>query len=331
MRISLHTRECIRKCIGSFDAVVPLAGDASMREYFRIFRGDASLILCIDAAFRGASLDTYPFCVVQKLYREHGIPVPDIVDADTDEGFLLLSDLGDLPLEDAVCRLSRDELQSVYERLLEIIVSIQAIPRGTGGIPFSLSFDMDKLMFEFDFFITHALGAYFQVPPDDAVAALRGEFSRIAALLVKPESFVLAHRDYHCRNVMLVNGSPCIIDFQDSRMGLPQYDVVSLLRDSYVRLDDPLFARLKRRYYDISYGRIHTMALGEYEYYFDLMAFQRNVKALGTFGYQVTALKRAHYENYIKNTARYLGGYISRRDELKPAGALLRPYLGDDW
>ena len=164
--------------------------------------------------------------------------------------------------------------------------------RGKGGVPFSLSFDVEKLMFEFDFFMEHALAGYFRAPAGtDLTRPLRTAVpDDSGGILYRPELFVLNHRDYHSRNIILCNDVPYIIDFQDARMGLPQYDAVSLLRDSYVTLAPVLFEWLKNFYYEGSREvGIHAMGRDEFDYYFDLMAFQRNVKALGTFGYQVTA------------------------------------------
>lgn len=78
---------------------------------------------------------------------------------------------------------------------------------------------------------------------------LRREFEAITETLVQPEHFVLNHRDFHSRNIMIRNGKPVLIDFQDARMGLPQYDAVSLIRDSYTDLDNELAEELKTRHY----------------------------------------------------------------------------------
>src|SRR4029077_18699759 len=140
----------------------------------------------------------------------------------------------------------------------------------------------EKLTWELDFFVEHFVegyrGAALSAPQRAAIAE---EWSAIVQELASaPRS--LCHRDYHSRNLMLHAGSLYIIDFQDARLGPDTYDLASLLRDSYVdiadwELDDLLghFVTLK--------GNADRQ---EFRRRFDLMALQRNLKALGTFGYQ---------------------------------------------
>ncbi|NTV92076.1 MAG: phosphotransferase, partial [Chlorobiaceae bacterium] len=212
------------------------------------------------------------------------------------------------------------------------LVSLQSVAGSSDQIPFSLSFDQEKLMFEFDFFIEHAVLNYFSgTMPAPSVALLRKEFAGIAQLLVRPEHFVLNHRDFHSRNILLYHDTPYLIDFQDARMGLPQYDAVSLLRDSYITLDDSVAEELKRYHYDaLVRGGLIMMSFDEYLFLFDVMAFQRNIKALGTFCYQTAVLGKPQYEVSIAPTLAYLSAYIARRKELEQAGTLLLPLLEGD-
>jgi aminoglycoside/choline kinase family phosphotransferase len=214
---------------------------------------------------------------------------------------------------------------------MDTMVCIQSIS-GTGKHPpFSMSFDTDKLMFEFDFFVGHALLDYFHAELTEAdEKCLRQAFLDIAGILVRPERFVLNHRDFHSRNILMQDPKQhMLLDFQDARMGLPQYDAVSLLRDSYVTLEEDLVEHLMdchyRRLCEVGYRR---MTWEEYVFFFDMMAFQRNVKALGTFGYQITKRNNRVYERYIRPTVAYLPVYIERREELRKAGELLMGWLG---
>jgi aminoglycoside/choline kinase family phosphotransferase len=145
---------------------------------------------------------------------------------------------------------------------------------------------------------------------------------------VLPEHFVLNHRDFHSRNIMLFGGKPVIIDFQDARLGLPQYDAVSLLRDSYVRLDAELVDELKRYHFEqLVQHELTTLDEAEYRRLFDLMAFQRNIKAVGTFCYQTTVIGNRAFEHSIAPTLAYLREYIDARPELASAGRLLEPIM----
>jgi aminoglycoside/choline kinase family phosphotransferase len=114
---------------------------------------------------------------------------------------------------------------------------------------------------------------------------------------------VLCHRDYHSRNLMLKGGHLHVIDFQDARLGPDTYDLASLLRDSYVDLPDSTFQALLDHYLALTY---RSGEAGPFRQQFDLMCLQRNLKALGTFGYQTTARGNPVYVQYIPRTLRYV-------------------------
>ncbi len=315
---------------GNCDGIAALAGDASMRRYYRIRSKQGPYIVCFDETLAGAPDGEHQFLVMQALLERNGIPVPGVVAADRARGLLLLEDLGDELLEDRFPGLTNDEAEKLYGEILDILARIQSIAPDSSALPFNRSFDMERLMFEFDFFIEHAVRNYFSCNAREAfLHELRGEFVKIAESLQRPELFVLNHRDFHSRNIMLHGDAPYIIDFQDARMGLPQYDLASLLRDSYVRLDERVFTGILDRYYELARGRgIHSMCREEFDLFFDLSAFQRNVKAIGTFAYQSRVLGRRRYEPNIDATLSYLGGYVSRRTQLARAGELIGECAG---
>ncbi len=310
-----------------------IKGDASTRRYFRVNSPSGSTIACVDPAFSNAAPEFYPFLVVGNLFAKNGIRVPEVYATDPEMGLLLLEDCGDLILQDTIPELDADRLAARYRQIIDLLVRIQSIRSDEqtpdSAIPFSLRFDHDKLMFEFDFFIEHALKGYFEDWLEErAIARLRDEFLKITDLLVLPEHFVLNHRDLHSRNIMLFNGEPVIIDFQDARMGLPQYDAVSLLRDSYARLNDALVEELKHYHFkQLRQRGLTAMEEAEYLRLFDLMAFQRNVKAIGTFCYQTSVAGNNSFEANIEPTLAYLSAYIDARPELAAAGKLLEPLI----
>ncbi len=308
--------------------VTKITGDASNRQYFRIQEGDSTRVLCIDPDFRSSNPASYPFLVLHDLLASHAVPVPRIYAADTVSGSLLLQDCGNTLLQDAV-REKPELTEPLYHAVIDIMVDIQSIEKRGNTIPFTLSFDREKLMFEYEFFITHAL----KNNPDVTISPktqtlLRKEFETLSKTLAAPSHQVLNHRDYHCRNILIHNSKPVIIDFQDARMGLAQYDAASLLRDSYLRLDDTLLLRLQRYHYDsLSERGLFRISFDEYLRLFDLMAFQRNVKALGTFFYQSTVIGNHAFKQYIEPTIAYLPDYISRHAELEKAGTIIMETL----
>ncbi len=311
------------------DTLAKLAGDASTREYYRIMSGTSSHVVCRDPALKGASLERYPYFIVYTLFRKHHIPLPAALRFDPVNGLILLDDAGDVMLEETVPLSAPDITRARYEALLDIMVRIQSIP-DDGSLPFTLSFDTEKLMFEFNFFIEHALPGLFGASLSPAVRdELEHEFLIVSALLQHPGDFVLNHRDYHSRNVMVKGEDLLVIDFQDARRGLPHYDLVSLLRDSYISLDEETLLHLRNRYYySARDAGIHSMGRDEFQHYFDLSAFQRNVKALGTFGYQFSRLGRDTYLRYVRRTLEYLPGYARRNETVRRAAEIILDLAG---
>ena len=284
--------------------VVALTGDASDRRYFRVLpQQGESFVLAVNSAPFDAR--TLPFVNVAELFAAVPVPVPRILGEAGDLGVLALEDLGDVTLQAHLGAGPAETHAAHYRQAAAFIEALQrrgvelADPR---FIPYGVAFDEQKLTWEFEFFVKHFLEAYrgvtFSTPERDA---LRTEFARIVAELAA-EPRVLCHRDYHSRNLMLTGGRLYIIDFQDARMGPDTYDLASLLRDSYVdisgeTLDEFIayFLALKRQ----------TGQQGEFRRRFDLMAVQRNLKALGTFGYQTTARENPVYIQYMARTLRY--------------------------
>ena len=328
MNIEENIRYLFRPEDGNRLHISPIQGDASTRQYYRVSGSGGTAIACHDPLLHGADPHDYPFLVMHRILSEHGLPVPQLLAVSERKGLLLLEDCGTVQLQD-LADSGNPSVADLYREIIDMLAKLQSITGKRGKPPFSLSFDREKLMFEFDFFIEHALLNYFAAHAGGIdEGSLRLEFERITGILVQPEHFVLNHRDFHSRNIMIRNGKPVIIDFQDARMGLPQYDAVSLIRDSYVTLEKPLAEELKQRHYRTLDDRgTATMSYDEYLYLFDLMAFQRNIKALGTFCYQTAVLRKPGYEQSIAPTIAYLSDYIESRTELKKAGKLLQPVI----
>jgi aminoglycoside/choline kinase family phosphotransferase len=159
--------------------------------------------------------------------------------------------------------------------------------------------------------------------PDAKRAALREEFGIVVRELAS-EPRVLCHRDYHSRNLMLREGQLYIIDFQDARMGPDTYDLVSLLRDSYVDLPERTVNEL------IAYFLALKGVTGEdpdFRRRFDVMALQRNLKALGTFGYQTTAKRNPVYIQYIPRTLRYVRDNLDNQPRFERLRELLATHV----
>lgn len=302
--VPAQVQEYLRRTAVSNPRVVPLTGDASDRRYFRILPADgAPFVLGMNA--QPFDYATLPFVNVAGLLAAMPVPIPAILGHADDLGVLALQDLGDVTLQAHLGASSPKEHAALYRQAVSFIHTLQR--RGTElrderYAPYGIAFDIDKLTWEMDFFIKHFLEAYRGVKfaPADR-EALRRELSLIVTELAG-EPRVLCHRDYHSRNLMLRDNQLFIIDFQDARMGPDTYDLASLLRDSYMDLTDDVVDELLA-YFLALQGRSHEAVA--FRTRFDLMALQRNLKALGTFGYQTTTRQNTVYIQYMPRTLRY--------------------------
>jgi N-acetylmuramate 1-kinase len=307
-------------------AIVPLTGDASDRRYYRVLIKDStSIVLALHAgAIDYASM---PFVSVAHLFAEVPLPVPRILHHSDPLGILGLEDLGDVTLQAHLGAADPAEHAALYRQAVGFIAKLQQrgdALRSDDYPPYRSAFDVDKLTWELEFFVKNYLLAYKGAAPSGAERdALRQEWSFIVEELAD-ERRVLCHRDYHSRNLMLHDGSLYIIDFQDARMGPDTYDLVSLLRDSYVDLTPPQVDGL------IAYFLAHQDGAhdeDEFRRRFDLMALQRNLKALGTFGYMTTARNNTVYIQYIPRTVAYVKANLAKYPRFERLRSLLEPWL----
>jgi aminoglycoside/choline kinase family phosphotransferase len=138
---------------------------------------------------------------------------------------------------------------------------------------------------------------------------------------------VLCHRDYHSRNLMVRDGELHIIDFQDARMGPDTYDLVSLLRDSYMDITEGEADDLIAYFLALKAGTPAERPEAEFRRRFDVMALQRNLKALGTFGYQTITRRNPVYIQYIPRTLRYARTNLTRYDRFAHLRELLAGHI----
>ena len=298
--------------------VVPLTGDASDRSYFRVLLRDSDTDSIVLALHAGAiEFETMPFVAVARLMTQVPLPVPLILHHSNSLGIIGLQDLGDVTLQAHLGAASPEDHHALYREAVSFIARLQQ--RGdelaSGEHPaYGIAFDTNKLSWEFEFFYKHFLRAYRGAAPSVEVQkALSVEWSSIVNELSN-ERRVLCHRDYHSRNLMLHHGGLYIIDFQDARMGPETYDLVSLLRDSYVDLaaqqvDELIayFLAMSRRTAGVS-----AADAAEFRRRFDLMALQRNFKALGTFGYMTVARGNPVYIQYMPRTLNYVRANLAK-------------------
>jgi aminoglycoside/choline kinase family phosphotransferase len=200
----------------------PASADASFRRYFRVTdKNDGNTYIVMDAP--PDKEDCTPFIHVTNLIRGVMVNAPEILKENKKKGFLLLSDLGDQPY---LNHLTNEHAQTLYAEAISALIQMQKIKN---DLP---AYDEQRLRDEMDLFETWYLNKHLDVTlNDEQKSDLEGVFTLlIENALEQPQVFV--HRDYHSRNLMLLEkNNPGVIDYQDAVIGPVTYDLVSLLKD----------------------------------------------------------------------------------------------------
>lgn len=300
------------------------AGDASDRSFFRLYfsapavcGANRAVLMLLGEPWTEGEL---PYLNVRRFMERAGLPVPALYHENTAAGMILIEDFGDVTLEDAIRESAPKKIEALYRLAIDLMLRIQidaTRSHDDSCVAFSLAFDVEKLMFEFNFFFEHALLNHkaAKVTNDDELLIRRG-FKHIAEILAAEPRF-LNHRDYHSRNLMVDGGRLCLVDFQDARLGPIQYDLASLLMDSYAQLPDSMIERL----YEYCIAKLNgdyrmKIDRAHFDRIFDYMVVQRNIKAAGSFAYLDCVKKKNRYLKYFAPCLSRVKPAALRREEL---------------
>jgi aminoglycoside/choline kinase family phosphotransferase len=285
--------------------IYQLAGDASSRKYYRIVSDDKSYVLMEWEPF-SENLDEYPLLSVLKQFEKHGVHTPKIVAKSPREGLLIQEDLGDLTLERKFWENQNQELViPFYKQAIDELIKIHypATFDKTNCHAFKIEFDTEKLLWEMNYAYKNLLEGLCKIQFTIGESkALSKDFTDICEILDKEEKFI-SHRDYHSRNLMLKFGKMRVIDFQDARLGPIQYDLVSLLKDSYVDLNPTITEKLLK-YYLAEREKVFKPIsdLKQFQHIYEIQSVQRCFKACGSFSSFFVARNDTRYLKYIHNT-----------------------------
>jgi N-acetylmuramate 1-kinase len=296
--------EELRQWLGRIDGfdgaeINPASVDASFRRYFRVRASGVSRVV-MDAP--PALEDSRPFVRIAGYLEQIGLNSPRILQADLEKGFLLLTDLGSAQYLEQL-RLRPELAGSLYADALAALSKLQEKGRRfQSGLP---PYDSKLLRFELSLFRDWLCGRHLGL---EFAASDEADWQASVELLVdnalrQPRVFV--HRDYHSRNLMVTaDNNPGILDFQDAVEGPMTYDLVSLLKDCYIRWP---VDKVRRWAMDFHAASPVAGTADEFMRSFELMGVQRHLKAAGIF---VRLSIRDGKQGYLKDIPRTLG-YIS--------------------
>ena len=291
--------EFLRQHLGEDWSVRALAGDASVRAYYRVSRADGTTYM----------LAYYPEEVRPQLRRfldayravEACGGLPAVLHYG--EATALQEDVGDRTLF-AILHDDRAEGVRLYRLAIDLLVQFQRAPAVEINPPFTADFFASELDMTLEYYVEKLMGA-------TASAALRPLFRKLAEKIAR-HPYVLCHRDFHGQNIHIYKDKLYLIDYQDLRMGPDTYDLASLLRDRGVAriLGDETELELVALY-----GRKRGADVRQR--YFETL-LQRSIKILGTFSKQPIVRGRLHYLEFIPPTLESVARCLEELPEFAP-------------
>src|SRR6266850_1864931 len=288
-----------------------LPGGAGNRTYWRASDGTGQSAIVMELppepakseeVSKDAAAHDLPFLNVHRYLARLGVRVPRIYLDAHRRGFVVLEDLTDRTLEMALRDGVPEAAVSWPEHRREI---------------YARAFDLDLYQWEFEHFIEYGLVGRGAKPTEAELRELRKTFTRISRqLAAAPRGFT--HRDYQSRNIMVLpSGEQVVIDFQDALQGPRQYDLVALLRDSYVELPRDLIDEMLRRYLQkLPVEGGPKLDEREFVGFFDLLTVQRKLKDAGRFVFIDQVKKNPSFLAHIPSSLRYVKDALARRPEL---------------
>lgn len=250
-------------------AVAALPVEASTRRFYRITAGAATFVAMHAPP---ATEDNPRYLRLAALLRGYGLATPAIHAADVERGYLLLEDLG---FEDLEAAYARGEVAGPLAAALKALATLQAIPveaHAKDIEPYTLA----RFEAELGIFTEWLVQRMLQLPVASSFDDVRQAL--LAATQSVPQCVV--HRDFHCRNLIWRGDTVGIVDFQDALVGPCCYDLASLLRDCYHVFNEATVATWRRRFFALAKPACDE---GRFVRAFDLVAIQRQLKAVGIF------------------------------------------------
>ncbi|ROS01544.1 hypothetical protein EDC56_1986 [Sinobacterium caligoides] len=250
-----------------------VSGDASFRHYYRLESNGRSYIVVSAPPEKEKN---HEFVAIADGLRASGVLTPEIIAVDYQQGFILQQDLGDqllLPL------LNEGNVDGWYAQAMDSMLRLSQ--SALSDLPV---YGVSLLSNEFALFAEWFVSRELDYTLSAKESALLASLNDILVASAQQQPQVVVHRDYHARNIMIVGKQLGVIDFQDAVLGPVSYDLVSLLKDCYVRWPrEQVVAWVEQ--YRLSYQALtgQSFDTGQWLRWFDLMGLQRHIKVLGIF------------------------------------------------
>ena len=297
--------------------LAPASADASFRRYFRVWDG-ATTWIAMDAP--PPNEDVRPFVSVARRLHAAGLSVPVVADADEARGFLRLTDLGSTHYLAAFQAGFTPE--ALYPSAARALCRMQCDPSLGAGLT---AYDASVMAREVSLFPDWFLRRHLDMEPGPSVLAIIARSLAVMTTAAAAQPQVFVHRDYHSRNLMLLDErGPGVLDFQDAIRGPVGYDLVSLYKDCYVRWPRDAVLGWVEEYRQLAVaGGLRLPGRDEFVRGFDLIGLQRHLKVLGIFA---RLWYRDGKASYLADLPRVLA-YVREVTLLYPELAELEQFL----
>lgn len=313
-----------------------LHGHASYRTYYRARLRDGSSLVVMAMPpgtasvseeitnFQG-TMQELPFVNVARNLAAVELPVPHIIHYSAADHWLLLEDLGDQLLADVVTATDETARRTWYQQAIDLLVAMQTKTphlRTEQCIALQRSFDAHLLNWEFDHFREYGIEARLnQAAPEPFRKAFTQQTRALTEQLLElPYCFV--HRDFQSRNLIIRNDMLYLLDFQDALRGPYVYDLVALLRDSYVELPIELVEELV-----VYYAARAERDPRQTRTAFHRVTVQRKLKDAGRFACIDRVKGNPDFLPFIPASLQYVKSALARIPEGEALFELLRPYV----
>ena len=318
--------------------VAPMVGEASARSYVRIEAdGMAPVVLMMladdplksEEVVDGERPRRMPFLEVGEYLARGGMPVPAVLHVDLPRRAILLEDLGDVTVERALA--AGEDKAALYHAAIELLADMQAWGERSPDhecVAFRRRFGEGLLRWEMDHFDEWLLRTWTgRTPTAGEKAVLDAFYDEVVRRLVALPSG-LVHRDYQSRNLMVQDGRLRLIDFQDALAGPYMYDLVALLRDSYVAFEPEEAAGIRRHFREARLARgLWVPSAADLDDHFFLGAMQRKMKDAGRFVYIDRVKKNPKFLPNIPRSLAYAREALERFPEFGAAREVLAGFL----
>jgi len=289
----------------------PASGDASFRRYFRLNHNGHSYIIMDAPPDKENSL---PFVEISKVLINVGLNVPEVLEQDLDQGFLLLTDLGQQQYLEV---LNSENADRMYGDAMDVLLRLQACSDIHYKFPL---YNTELLLAEMELFRSWLINKHLDIElTNKEQDMLNKSFKWLCdSAIAQPQ--VPVHRDYHSRNLMFDEvRNPGILDFQDAVLGPVTYDLVSLLRDCYIEWPREQVESWVTQYHEraVQAGVVREENESQFLRWFDLMGLQRHLKAAGIFARLKYRDDKPGYLADIPRTLGYIIEVSGRYPELK--------------